>query len=274
MEEEEQQSTPPTEVEEVAQQEAPDSQTEAEEVDITLGEESLTAPDQEEQVAPEWVKDLRKSHRQTQKENRELQRQVEQLSTAPAPQAAPQLITNKPTLEAFDYDSEKFEEALSGYYKQEREQEQAQAQHQAELQRQAQTRQQHLDAYEKSKAELKREDYLEAEDEVVAVLDPMQQDIILQAAKNPALAVYALGKSKDKAKELSKIKDPVKFAFELGKLENQLKVSPRKKAAPAPEAKISAGGKGKDTALDKLRAKGNFKDIIAYRRKLRSQKTG
>ena len=42
--EEEEQSTPPPEVEEVAQQEAPDSQTEAEEVDITLGEESLTAP--------------------------------------------------------------------------------------------------------------------------------------------------------------------------------------------------------------------------------------
>ena len=76
------------------------------------------------------------------------------------------------------------------------------------------------------------------------------------------------------SKELSKIKDPVKFAFELGKLENQLKVSPRKKAAPAPEAKITAGGKGEDTALDKLRAKGNFKDIVAYRRKLRSQKTG
>ena len=274
MEEEQQQSTPPPEVEEVAQQEAPDSQTEAEEVDITLGEESLTAPDQEEQAAPEWVKDLRKSHRQTQKENRELQRKVEELSTAPVPQAAPQQITTKPTLEAFDYDSEKFEEALSGYYKQEREREQAQAQQEAELQRQAQARQQQLDAYEKSKAELKREDYLEAEDEVVAVLDPMQQDIILQAAKNPALAVYALGKSKDKAKELSKIKDPVKFAFELGKLENQLKVSPRKKAAPAPEAKITAGGKGEDTTLDKLRAKGNFKDIVAYRRKLRSQKTG
>jgi len=53
------------------------------------------------------------------------------------------------------------------------------------------------------------------------VLDPVQQDIILQAAQNPALAVYALGKSKDKAKELASIKDPVKFAFALGKLENQ-----------------------------------------------------
>jgi hypothetical protein len=271
--EEEQQSTPP-EVEEVAQQEAPDSQIE-EEVEITLGEESLTEPDQEEQAAPSWVKDLRKSHREAKKENRELQRKVEELSNAPAPQAAPQQITTKPTLEAYDYDSEKFEEALSNYHQQEFAARQAKAQQDAEQQRQAETRQRHLDNYEKSKAELKRDDYLEAEDEVVAVLDPVQQDIILQAAQNPALAVYALGKSKDKAKELASIKDPVKFAFALGKLENQLKVSPRKKAAPAPEAKLSAGGKGEDSKLEQLRAKGNFKEIVAYRRKLRSQqKTG
>jgi hypothetical protein len=58
---------------------------------------------------------------------------------------------------------------------------------------------------------------------------------MLQGADNPALVVYALGKNPKKAKELSEIKDPVKFAFAVAKLEKELKVTNRR-AAPHPSA--------------------------------------
>ncbi len=54
------------------------------------------------QPAPQWVKDLRKGFKETQKENRELRRQLEEALAKPAEHQQPQpdAIPPKPTLES------------------------------------------------------------------------------------------------------------------------------------------------------------------------------
>jgi hypothetical protein len=113
---------------------------------------------------------------------------------------------------------------------------------------------------------------------VQEVLNTTQQGILLQGSDNSALLVYALGKNPKKAKELSEIKDPVRFAFAVAKLETQLKVT--KKTAPPPEKTPPSGGArstgGSDEVLDNLRAKaertGDYTQVIAYKRQLQSKK--
>jgi len=113
---------------------------------------------------------------------------------------------------------------------------------------------------------------------VQEVLSVTQQGILLQGSDNSALLVYALGKNPKRAKELSEIKDPVKFAFAVSKLESQLKVT--KKTAPPPEKTPPSGGArstgGSDEVLENLRAKaertGDYTQILAYKRQLQSKK--
>ena len=99
---------------------------------------------------------------------------------------------------------------------------------------------------------------------------------MLQGADNPALVIYALGKNPKKAKELADIKDPVKFAFAVAKLEKELKVTNRR-AAPPPERVVSGTGRSSgavDSTLERLREDaartGNMTKVIAYKAQKRS----
>ena len=82
---------------------------EPEEVTITIGDEQ---PAQEEEQAPEWVRELRRKNREDQKRIRELEAKLQQ--TQPA--AAMPRLGPKPTLEGHDYDSTKYEAALDQWY--------------------------------------------------------------------------------------------------------------------------------------------------------------
>ena len=66
--------------------------------------------------APEWVRELRKNHRDLQKKNRELEEKlranVEPVKTVD--------LGRKPTLEDSDYDADDFEQKLSGWYERKR----------------------------------------------------------------------------------------------------------------------------------------------------------
>lgn len=127
------------------------------------------------------------------------------------------------------------------------------------------------------KKKLNLEDFDTAEDAVLQSLTPIQQSIILNGANDPALMVYAIGKSKKRADELSKINDPVKFAVEIGKLETQLKVT-KKTARTAPEKVVTGSTRhsgGTDTTLERLRAEadktGNRSKVVEYMRKLKAK---
>ena len=241
------------------------------EVIVSIGEE--TPPQEQEQRAPEWVRELRKSHRELQRQNRELQAKLETTQT----ETQPVLLGAKPTLEGHDYDAEKYEAALADWFERKRQvDDQAQQAKKAEEVKQ-QEWQAKLDAYGQAKSGLRVKDFDDAEMAIQEVFNVTQQGVVLQGAENPALVVYALGKNPKRAKELADIKDPVKFAFAVAKLETQLKVTNRK-AAPPPERAVKGTGSlsgAVDSNLERLREEaaktGNMSKVIAYKRQLRQK---
>jgi len=241
-----------------------------EEVIVSIGEEA--PPPEEHTPAPEWVRELRKTNRELQRQNRELQSKLQVQPT----EINPVVIGVKPKLEDHDYDADKYEEALTAWFERKRQADEVNAKQQAEVMNQQKAWQAKLDGYGKAKAELRVRDYEDAEAVAQEVFSITQQGVILQGAENAALVVYALGKNPKKAKELSDIKDPVKFAFAVAKLEKELKVTNRR-AAPAPERIVSGTGRSSgavDSTLERLREEaartGNMTKVIQYRAQKRS----
>jgi hypothetical protein len=237
------------------------------EVVVSIGEDA--PPPEETTRAPEWVRELRKADREKARRIKELEAK---LNAAAATETKPVALGAKPKLEDHDYDTEKFEAALADWYERKRV-----ADQQVEQQRQAEKAQHdawqaRLESYGKARAELKVRDFEDAEATAQEVLDVTQQGIVVQGADNPALVIYALGKNPKKAKEISSIKDPVKFAFAVAKLEKELKVTNRK-AAPPPERTIQGTGRvsgAVDSTLERLRAEaektGNYTKVLQYKR--------
>ena len=241
-----------------------------EEVVVSIGEEA--PPPEEHTPAPEWVKELRKTNRELQRQNRELQGKLQAAPT----ENKPVVIGNKPKLEDHDYDADKYEEALTNWFERKRQADDVNAKQEAEVMNQQQAWQAKLDGYGKAKAELRVKDFEDAEEVAQQVFSITQQGVLLQGADNPALVVYALGKNPAKAKELAEIKDPVKFAFAVAKLEKDLKVTNRRQA-PAPERIVTGTGRSAgavDSTLERLREDaartGNMTKVIQYKAQKRS----
>ena len=230
-------------------------------------------PAQEAKQAPDWVRDLRRQHRELQRQNRELQAKLQTV----APQQQQLTLGTKPTLESVDYDSSKFEQELEAWYTRKREVDSVRERAKRVEEEQTQAWQSKLDQYGKAKQELRVKDYDEAEALVQETMSTVQQGVILQGAENPALLVYALGRNPKRAKELAAITDPVKFAVAIGKLEKDMKVTPRK--APPPESTIRSGtpASANDSTLNRLRAEsertGDMTKVIAYRRQMREKES-
>ena len=256
-----------TEVSEIVDNEEPED---TEEVVVSIGEEA--PPPEEHTPAPEWVKELRKTNRELQRQNRELQGRLQAAPT----EIKPVVIGTKPKLEDHDYDADKYEEALTSWFERKRQAEEVNAKQEAEVMNQQKAWQAKLDGYGKAKAELRVKDYEDAEAVAQEVFSITQQGVLLQGADNPALVVYALGKNPAKARELAEIKDPVKFAFAVAKLEKDLKVTNRRQA-PAPERIVTGTGRSSgavDSTLERLREDaartGNMTKVIAYKAQKRS----
>jgi len=248
-----------------------DDEGDSDEVIVSIGEEA--SPPEEQTHAPEWVRELRKTNRELQRQNRELQGKLQ--STAQT-ETKPVMLGKKPSLEDHDYDAEKFEVALTDWFERKRQADDVNARHEAEVMNQQKAWQSKLDGYGKAKAELRVKDFEDAEAVAQELFNVTQQGVVLQGADNPALVIYALGKNPKKAKELSDIKDPVKFAFAVAKLEKELKVTNRK-AAPPPERIVSGTGRvsgAVDSTLERLRAEaektGNMTKVIQYKAQKRS----
>ena len=258
------------EEEEIEISEPVDEIEDTEEVVVSIGEEA--PPPEEHTPAPEWVKELRKTNRELQRQNRELQARVQ----AAPPETKPVVIGNKPKLEDHDYDADKYEEALANWFERKRQADEVNARQEAEVMNQQKAFQAKLDGYGKAKAELRVKDFEDAEEVALQVFSITQQGVLLQGADNPALVVYALGKNPAKAKKLAEIKDPVKFAFAVAKLEKDLKVTNRRQA-PAPERIVTGTGRSSgavDSTLERLREEaartGNMTKVIAYKAQKRT----
>ena len=264
------------EAEESLSENESDTEAEAEEADdeddfvaVSIGEESPPSEDEETERAPEWVRDLRKQYREEKRRNKELQEQLAKTTGA----AKVAELGEKPTLEKADYDTERYEKELAAWYDRKRKHDEVEAARQAEAQAAEREWRQKLEGYQSAKATLKVRDYDEAEDVVQDSFTVTQQGMILQGAENPALLVYALGKNPKRAKELASIKDPVKFAFAVARLETQLKVTKRK-ASSKPEPTISGTGRPSgsvDSTLERLRKdaekSGDYSKVYAYKQR-------
>ena len=252
-------------------QDTESNEGDSDEVIVSIGEE---APPPEEQThAPEWVRELRKTNRELQRQNRELQGKLQ--STAQT-ETKPVVLGKKPSLEDHDYDADKFEVALADWFERKRQADESNAKQEAEVMNQQKAWQAKLDGYGKAKAELRVKDFEDAEAVAQELFNITQQGVVLQGADNPALVIYALGKNPKKAKELSDIKDPVKFAFAVAKLEKELKVTNRR-AAPPPERIVSGTGRvsgAVDSTLERLREEaartGNMTKVIQYKAQKRA----
>ena len=255
------------------------SEEDGEELVVTLGDNDESSSSSKGKSAPEWVRELRKAHQQTQKENRELRAQLE----ANARRDEPVNVGAKPTLEDFDYDQTQFESALMDWMDRKRQAEAQAKKAEEEEKAEAAKRQEEENAWqeqlkeyagEKTRLTSRLNDFDDAEAVALNTLNETQQGLIVQGAKNPALLIYALGKNPARMKELAKITDPVKFAFTVAKLEEkELKVNKRKPPPPERTPRNSGGTGGKsEKHLERLRAQavktGDYTEVLRYKDKL------
>jgi hypothetical protein len=276
LEAEQKQEIENTENNDLKQEAQQSEQEEQEQIVISIGDEQLVEPE-EITKAPEWVKELRKANREKEKKIRELEQKLNQQTT---PEKKREILGKKPTLEDHDYDAEKFEAALSDWVIQKQ-----RVERQIEEEKKAEQDQifawnKRLQEYEKAKAELPVEDYDDAFNKVSQLFNQTQLGIIVQGAENPALVMYALGKKPEKAAELAKLSDPVKFAFSVARLQGEIKMGnvTRKSPPPPPETRIVSGtGRSNvDKNLEALEREadrtGDRTKVYEYKRQLRMQK--
>lgn len=252
---------------------------------VTIGDEPPeteaegNASDDENQETPGWVKKVRKVNRKLESEVKRKDREIEKLKQelkSPAQVEKPVELGEEPTLKSSGYDDNKFKQALRAYDERKRKvEEQASERAKVEEQRNEKYRKR-TEKYVALKEEHSFKDFEGSEETVKDTFSQLQQSIIVQGADDSALLVYALGKNPKKLEELSKISDPVEFAFKVAKLESQLKVTNKK--APKPEARVKTGKSGGisgsvDKTLERLRddaAKtGDFSKVLAYKKQLR-----
>eukprot|EP00915_Cephaloidophora_sp_WS-2016_P000101 GHVH01000180.1.p2 GENE.GHVH01000180.1~~GHVH01000180.1.p2 ORF type:complete len:312 (+),score=44.12 GHVH01000180.1:746-1681(+) len=245
-----------------------------EEVVISIGEESLT-PDKKKKNP--LLRTMRKDYRELKKENKKLQ---EQLSAVAGVEEKTTTLGKKPVLEDFDYDNDKFEAELEKWVESKHEVRRAEEAVKAERQAEQDRWQAKIDTYNTAKSKMKVHDFDEAEEAVEDKLDNTQQGIIKAYASNPADIIYALGKYPKSLDQLAKIKDPVAFSIELGKLQTTIKRTViKRKPTSKPETLLKSSGQktgSSQSQLDKLRKQalktGDMTEYLRYKKRINQEK--
>ncbi|MGD2065752.1 MAG: hypothetical protein PVI43_01100, partial [Candidatus Bathyarchaeota archaeon] len=226
---------------------------------------------QEEELNEEVPKKLRQEIRDRNKRIKELEAELGKTK----PKEEMPTLGAKPTLESCDYDESEYESKLDSWYVEKRKHDEKQAEIEAEQKEAEKAWENTLNNYTEKREAINRDDFEDAELVVMESLSETQQGMILQGAKNPAALVYALGKNPSKAKELSEIKDPVKFAWAASQLEGAMKTTRRKPQTKPEKTVIGTGSLSgtTDKQLEKLRAEaaktGDYSKVRAYKSKLR-----
>lgn len=241
---------------------------------VTIGEEAPPTDQEDEAKKSGFVNDLRKRYRELERENRQLKEAQTQIQPAQATE-----LGMKPTLDEVNYDTDEYEKRLADWYQKKWQLDEKAARAKLEQEQANAAFSQRVAFYNEKKAKLqgKVSNYEDAEYEVVRDFDKTQQGLLIDCSKDPALMAYALGKNPAKRKELASIKSYQKFAYELGALETQLKVTP-KRSAPPPEGRVKSGSAsfgGGDAKLEALRKQsektGDITPVVEYKRALRKK---
>jgi hypothetical protein len=232
------------------------------------GEEQPSVSFEGEEPEPESDNSVIRQMRQELRETKQRLREAEQKAAPKAIDVGP-----KPTMADCEFDEEKFEQELDAW-KERKAAADRQNETQAELSRKANEEwQADLAAFETKKAALQFPDVADVVETATLSLDLVQQAVIVKAAADPALFLYAIGKSEAKRAELAKIQDPIKLAAAVARMEGAVKVTTRK--APAPDRPLRGSASmpgGPDKELEKLEKKaaatGDRTELIAYKDKL------
>lgn len=177
------------------------------------------------------------------------------------------VVGERPKLADFDWDEERFDEALD-QYEQRKEAARLQAQRREQAQQQQQAEWQKVtEAYAAKKAALKYPDKEEAEKRAFSELSEMQQAVIAKVASDPALLVYALGKNPARLSKLASLENPLELAAEIGRMGAQM-TTKKRGAAPEPDrpergsvARLS-GDKALNAAMAKAQKNGDFSAVV------------
>ena len=228
---------------------------EPDEVVITLGDEP--APEEEDPAkAPAWVRDLRKANREKDRRIRELEARVASASPAPVVQPVGEMPDPSDYETWTDEGKAKFRADTEAWFERRKAADDKRRKDEAEHQAQQASWQQRIEHYNKGKASLKVKDYEDAEAAVDDAFSVVQNGVLLAAFDNSAALKYAIGKSPATLKELAAITDPIKFTRALSKIEDKVKVTPRK-TAPIPERVPRGSGSlagATDSTLARLQA--------------------
>lgn len=259
-----------TEATEEAEDEADDA--DAPEADADTGEIVISFDDDDEgededESSP--IRQMRQSLRDKDKELKELRKKLE-ASQPEEPELGP-----KPKLEDFDYDADRFENALLHWNDQKRKADQRKQEAQEKADEQDKKYQARLSKYHERKAQLGVKNFDEIEDTVRESLPVDMQSVIVAYAEDPALMIYALGKNPDLIADLKQSNDLVEFGYRLSKMEAKMRVNPKTK--PKPEKRAKSGGvappRSQEKQLDALRAKaaetGDFTEVNRFKQKMR-----
>ena len=246
--------------------ENPDDEGDAEETIISFDGDEIDEDDKPGDSSV--IRRMREELRQAKRELAEVRRVAQQ----PEIEAG-----EKPTLESCGYDEEEFETELDAWKERKAAAERAGEVREAEAREAQESWQADLRSFEQKKAQHGFADFADAQSRVEDTLNLAQQAVIVKAASDPALFLYAVGKSEAKLAELAKIKDPIKMAALVARMEGAIKVVKRR-GAPEPDrpARGSAAMPGgKDKHLEKLEREaertGDRTALIEYKRKQRER---
>lgn len=178
------------------------------------------------------INKLTKRSAEAERRAQELERQLEQMQRN-APQKPPEPPQGKPTLEQFDYDQDRYLEALADYRLEQKI---------GQLRQQSEQRQREQQQRERSRTLAEREsafiadhpDYEEVAKDPSLPINEVMAEAIFEADDPPAIAYY-LGQNPDEAMSISQL-SPVAAARAIGRIEAKLSVpgQPPKRTTKAP----------------------------------------
>lgn len=244
----------------------PDAPTDELEPSATEQEQEQEPRSEDDPPKIDPIKSLRDANKKKLKKLKEQERKIQELeSKLNEPKTSGEL--KKPSMrdEDIDFDVEKYEERMESYILKKKELDSRASSVNDEWTKT-------LDLYEKGKRLLEDDDFEEYEAEVKNSLNALQQTVILQASRNPALVVRELGKDPNRLQQLETIQDPIKLAVAVASLENGIKKASKE---GVPEKRVTSGGSniGSEKAIiDRMLSKSSTdtSDLAAYFRNKRN----
>ena len=234
-----------------------------EETVLTIGEEE---PEQQDR-APDWVRELRRERREDKKRIKELEARLEAPKTKE--------VGSRPTLEDCEFDQDRFDRVLDKWMADKAAADAEQAKAERERADEERRWQESVNNYNEKKAALTFEDVDAAEDAVRASLSDTQWGIIVHAAQDPAKVVYGLSKFPNHLQGLASEQDAVKFTAQMARLEATMTTKTRRRK-PAPETPSPSGGgqvlsgeKRLEKAIEKAQKTGDMSEVRRIRKEMR-----